>query len=1103
MRKLFRRSTKRLNFESLETRRMLACDRLDGGEPLSVPAYSSLPSAEKKMFLDFDGDIHRNWGSWADLFGTSTNGPIPPYDVDGDTSCFSQHELENMRSIYEIVKEKFSPFQIDITTVDPLSLEDGRAGKVVIGGDGAWYGRGGGVAYGSGFYGPGENVGYVWHSPHNTRYVGEAVAHEAGHMLGLKHQSLYDGETLVNEYRRELIMGRGDANTPGGRWAIGTSTGIDSFDGSIDRDSSPQDDIAKLQSEGLALRPDEVGNSIATATPLELTEFGFEADGLLERETDVDFFSINSIASGTRLTIRVRANEWAPMLDPRLEVYTVDGTLVGSSETAGVYDETVVIESSIASSYFIAIRSAANPEYAYSLGQYSVDVAIGQETDDSPVTATRLVGISEVAPDALGTLGLTWGRHVISDFVSEQDVWDWYVIKPQGPGQATVRLNPLAADVNLYVFNYYNSRADRILFGGTQPGTAAESFSFDILNAPAGFQYLIGVQHFAGTGTGYTLDVNIDNRRAELCTCNVIPTREYWPIYGYVNSGDTDPIVASLEWRPLQYAINATLTAYSTPVDLRVGYDLNRNGVINADELIESRFVPANSPMRIVDYALINADRRALILEVHGRSGSNTNYELRFATDWYRPSLDVPLADLGIPLSELGLTRHEVQLNDELSVESPREFIDLGILPAGPVHFEIQQDGQAIVDYQVIHDVNQDGKIDASEIVATGREMKFEVKPGDTSPYYFSAMLNPQSNVLFAPYQLHFRNAITLGIEGTDPKLPRRIAADKPSVLHGLVRFSEDASDHRPTEYYAVEVSKGGQLNLKLSPESSSNSQGTTAPEVRVAIGQDNNQNGLIEPDEQIMSRIGQLDATLELGLLADAGNYLMTVQLMPGEVSSIESFAFDYRIDNEMVEPTDTTPVTIESAESIGLGELTAFQITFSEDIAGSFQTDEILVRAKATNEPADIEEWLYLPEQRTLVGIMSPAAAAGEYEVAIDAGAVADLLGNRLAESFQFQFEIEPIPVNRIPGDANLDDVFNSADLIQVFQFGEYEDDTPNNSTWAEGDWNQDGDFDTSDLVLAFQTGSYSASSRGRLSLDATAAWAGGDRHRRVPLL
>ena len=59
--------------------------------------------------------------------------------------------------------------------------------------------------------------------------------------------------------------------------------------------------------------------------------------------------------------------------------------------------------------------------------------------------------------------------------------------------------------------------------------------------------------------------------------------------------------------------------------------------------------------------------------------------------------------------------------------------------------------------------------------------------------------------------------------------------------------------------------------------------------------------------------------------------------------------------------------------------------------------------------------------------------------------------------------------------PGDANRDGRFNSTDLVQVFQIGEYEDAFENNSTWQEGDWNGDGDFDSGDLVLAFQRGLY----------------------------
>lgn len=54
---------------------------------------------------------------------------------------------------------------------------------------------------------------------------------------------------------------------------------------------------------------------------------------------------------------------------------------------------------------------------------------------------------------------------------------------------------------------------------------------------------------------------------------------------------------------------------------------------------------------------------------------------------------------------------------------------------------------------------------------------------------------------------------------------------------------------------------------------------------------------------------------------------------------------------------------------------------------------------------------------------------------------------------------------------GDANLDGVFDTADLVLIFQSAEYEDDQVGNSVWESGDWNCDGEFDSSDLVLSLQ--------------------------------
>jgi hypothetical protein len=65
-------------------------------------------------------------------------------------------------------------------------------------------------------------------------------------------------------------------------------------------------------------------------------------------------------------------------------------------------------------------------------------------------------------------------------------------------------------------------------------------------------------------------------------------------------------------------------------------------------------------------------------------------------------------------------------------------------------------------------------------------------------------------------------------------------------------------------------------------------------------------------------------------------------------------------------------------------------------------------------------------------------------------------------------------------LPGDSNHDGIFNSTDMVVVFQAGEYEDGIADNSTFEEGDWNGDGDFNSEDMVYVFQLGHYSIAAR-----------------------
>ena len=61
---------------------------------------------------------------------------------------------------------------------------------------------------------------------------------------------------------------------------------------------------------------------------------------------------------------------------------------------------------------------------------------------------------------------------------------------------------------------------------------------------------------------------------------------------------------------------------------------------------------------------------------------------------------------------------------------------------------------------------------------------------------------------------------------------------------------------------------------------------------------------------------------------------------------------------------------------------------------------------------------------------------------------------------------------------GDANLDGLFNSGDLVTVFSAGKYEN--GGNADWGEGDWNGDRMFGSGDMVLAFADGGYEAGER-----------------------
>jgi hypothetical protein len=88
-------------------------------------------------------------------------------------------------------------------------------------------------------------------------------------------------------------------------------------------------------------------------------------------------------------------------------------------------------------------------------------------------------------------------------------------------------------------------------------------------------------------------------------------------------------------------------------------------------------------------------------------------------------------------------------------------------------------------------------------------------------------------------------------------------------------------------------------------------------------------------------------------------------------------------------------------------------------------------------------------------------------------------DLTADRRFDSADLVYLVEGVLQSHF-GDVDLDGLFNSDDLVRIFQLGEYEDMIAGNSTWADGDWNCDGEFSSDDLVIAFQRGGYTSDTR-----------------------
>lgn len=341
----------------------------------------SRPGATRVIYLDFDGHsaVGTSWGN---------NAIAPPFDLDGDPSTFNTTERDRIYNIWLRVAEDFAQYDIDVTTEDPgvealrkTSTGDVSYGiRVVIGGASSdWYGSGaGGVAYVGSFDWNSDTPCWVFPRSlsNSEKNIAEAASHEAGHTLGLSH----DGTTTGTEYygghgNWAPIMGVGYSR-PITQWSKGEYANA----------NRTQDDLAVMLNEGISYRADDHGNTLATATPL--AGIPFTATGVIERNTDVDFFSFQTGAG--RISITATPAPRGANLRLLISLYNNAGALMTSTNvadtSAGVLPVTLTTVVPGGSYYFsIDGIGSGNPltdgysDYA-SLGAYTITGTIPSDS---------------------------------------------------------------------------------------------------------------------------------------------------------------------------------------------------------------------------------------------------------------------------------------------------------------------------------------------------------------------------------------------------------------------------------------------------------------------------------------------------------------------------------------------------------------------------------------------------------------------------------------------------------------------------------------------------------------------------------------------------
>lgn len=268
-----------------------------------VPKLNSDATASATIFLDFDGHLIDNTA----------------WNYDGPISCNPAGLTPaQVQDIFNRVAEDYRPFTLNVTTdsVRFLAAPINQRIRVVLTTSSQWYGSAGGAAFVGSFSWGDDTPCFVFTQllGNNIKYISEAAAHEAGHTLGLYHQSTYDA--LCNKVS-DYSYGTGSGEIS---WApimgVGYYRNVTIWHNGPNSYgcNNMQNDIAIITSasNGIQLRPDDHGNTSASAGVIQITNNLFNKDAVFNYTNDEDLFKITVTSPGL-LSIRSKPVNAGPL----------------------------------------------------------------------------------------------------------------------------------------------------------------------------------------------------------------------------------------------------------------------------------------------------------------------------------------------------------------------------------------------------------------------------------------------------------------------------------------------------------------------------------------------------------------------------------------------------------------------------------------------------------------------------------------------------------------------------------------------------------------------------------------------------------------------